>query len=295
MDTRLLGRSAPSEIMLRARNVAGGYLERLFSKFNEGRTGQFEQFHWVKPELTSPSFEHFTFGYKNAVFAVLVDLLVDGQSKLSAETRRLLCAEALKYNLVPCIFEVAVRHLEPDAKGLFNGIAGKSGYNLSVATPGWNLKHAQTGEMVDPSVIGQDADTPMSEWELQNFAIAIVRDHGVAKGGYELDSFCDIPGIDPQVWFHDKTGRRSWVLVRFQPVLNEGVANEFRDFVRKNPHLAPYDGYFAPVSAAMADPIVRDRNGNIIPPSKRFDGSTPLYRGHGMYINFKRMIKIHEA
>lgn len=29
--------------------------------------------------------------------------------------------------------------------------------------------------------------------------------------------------------------------------------------------------------------------------SRRFDGTAPLYRGHGLYVNFQRMIKIHEA
>lgn len=207
----------------------------------------------------------------------------------------MLCDEALKHNLVPCVFEVVVRQLEPDQNGLFNGVAGKGGYNLSAASQGWNLKHARTGDDVDPLDYGKDFDTPMSKWELQNFAIGVVRNYGVTKAGYVLDSFCDIPGIDPQLWFHDKDGKRSWVVVRFQPVLNESAADEFNDFVKTNPHLAPYDGYFAPVSAAMADAVVRNRNEDVIPLSRRFDGTAPLYRGHGLYVNFQRMIKIHNA
>ena len=75
----------------------------------------------------------------------------------------------------------------------------------------------------------------------------------------------------------------------------ESAADEFNDFVKRNPHLAPYDGYFAPVSAAMADAVVRNRNEDVIPLSRRFDGAAPLYRGHGLYVNFQRMIKIHSA
>ena len=295
MDVKIFGRQNPSEIVLRARSIAGQHLERLFSKFNAGKTEQFGQFHWVKPEQTSPSFEHFTFGYKNAVFAVLVDLLVDGESKLPEEKKQLLCTEALKYNLVPCLFEVEVRRLEPDSNGLFNGVAGKSGYNLRPVIQGWNLKHARTGEEVDPLEFGKDFDTPMSRWELRNFAIGVARNYGVKKGGFEFDSFCDIPGIDPQMWFHDESGKRSWAIVRFQRVLDENEAEAFRDFVKDNPHLAPYDGYFVPVSAAMADAVVRDRNEDVVPLSRRFDGTVPLYRGRGLYVNFQRMIKIHEA
>lgn len=130
---------------------------------------------------------------------------------------------------------------------------------------------------------------------LQNFAIGIARNYGVKKGGFEFDSFCDIPGIDPQMWFHDESGKRSWAIVRFQRVLDKNEAESFRDFVKDNPHLAPYDGYFVPVSAAMADAVVRDRNEDVVPLSRRFDGTAPLYRGHGLYVNFQRMIKIHEA
>ncbi len=295
MDAKIIGRQNPSELVLRARNLAGQYLERLFSKFNEGKTDQFEQFHWIKTELTSPSFEHFTFGYKNAVFPILVDLIIDGESKLPNEKRQLLCEEALKYNLVPCVFEVVVSQLEPDRNGLFNGIAGKDGYNLSVASQGWNLKHAQTGDDIDPLDFGKDFDTLMSEWELLNFAIGVVKNYGVKQDGYEVDSFCDIPGIDPQLWFHGKDGKHSWVVVRFQHVLNESAADEFKDFVKQNIQLAPYDGYFAPVSAVMSDPALRNRNGDVIPLSHRFDGTAPLYRRHGMYVNFQRMIKIHTA
>jgi len=295
MDVKLFGRQNPSEVVLRARSLAGQHYERLFAAHNAGKSERFDQFHWVKPELTSPSFEHFTFGYKNAVFAILIDIVQDGKSNLPDEKRQLLCSEALKFNLVPCLCPVVLSRVDADANGLFNGVAGKSAYSLRLAEEGWNLRHARTGDAVEPFDFGKDFDTPMSEWELQNFAIGIARQYGVAKGGFEFDSFCDIPGIDPQIWFHDTTGKRSWAIVRFQKTLDESAADGYRDFVSGNPHLAPYDGYFVPVSAAMADAVVNDRNEEMIPLSKRFDGSAPLYRGHGMYVNFQRMIKIHTA
>jgi len=296
MDAQIIGRQEPSEIVLRARSLAGEHLEKLFVKFNDGKSDQFERLHWVKPELTSPSFEHFTFGYKSAVFAVLVDVLVDGQSKIPSQKIELLCQESLKYNLVPCLFEVVYSKIKPDENGLYSGVYGKASYNLRVPTLGWNLRHARTGELIEPMTFGKDYNVQMSEWELRNFAIGVVRSYGIEKAGYIFDSFCDIPDIDPQIWFHDNSGRRSWVIVRFQRKLDESAVEDFSDFTKKHSYLVEYDGYFAPVSAAMADVVAYNNiSEEMIPLSRRFDGSAPLYRGHGMYVNFQRMIKIHSA
>ena len=296
MSAYIHNREAPNQIVLQARNMAGRNLESLFAKHNEGVQDRFKKFAWVKAELTSPSFEHFTFSYKNAVFAVLIDVVSDGGHSLSERERELLCKEALKYNLVPCVYEVNVKYEKSSFWRIFdNKVAGKSKYSLIPSFNGWNLKHARTGDLVNPVDFGKDSDIPMSKWELLNFSIGIVKKYGIEKEGYIFDSFCDVPEFNPQVWFHDRNGRRSWVLVRFQPVLNEAEAEKYNDFVERNPHLAPYDGYFAPVSATMADPFLCDRNGNLIPLGERFDGRVPMYRGHGMYANFQRMIQIHKA
>jgi hypothetical protein len=45
----------------------------------------------------------------------------------------------------------------------------------------------------------------------------------------------------------------------------------------------------------MADAVVEDHNEKVIPLSRRFDGSAPLYCGHWMYVNFRRLIKIHDG
>lgn len=295
MDARIIGRNDPSPIVVQARNLAGAHLEKMFQKMNAGQTEHFSQFRWVKPEFTSPSFEHFTFGYKNSVFPILVDVIVDGKSMLPQNKIDLLIEESRKYILVPCIFRVTYTRIEPDHNGLFNGIHGKNGYNLSVRSDGWNLIHAKTGEAIDPCVIAHSSPIPMSKWELLNFSIGVVKNYAIEKEGLHLDSFCDIPGIDPQMWIHDDNGKRSWVLVRFQPVLDEKESEDYVHFVDDNPHLKPYDGYFAPVSAASAEPVVKNFLDEVIPLNKRFDGSQPIYRGSGMYVNFQRMIKIHSG
>jgi hypothetical protein len=59
------------------------------------------------------------------------------------------------------------------------------------------------------------------------------------------------------------------------------------------PQLIPYNGFFAAVSVASSEPITLDLDGKLVPLSKRFDGSSPVYRGDGFYINFKGLEMIH--
>lgn len=295
-DHVVINRPEPSKLFLRARGIAGAHLEQMFKKYSGDKNDSFSQFRWIKPELTNPSFEHFTFGYKNSTFPVLVDVILDGESQLDRKEIELLIRESAKNSLVPCLIKVSCETLHPDASGLFGGkVYGKSGYKISVDPDSWNLFHAITGEALDPCRIAGTAPMRMSDWELRNFAIGIVRTYEIEKNGYHLDSFCDVPGIDPQLWFHDDSGEMSWGIVRFQNVLNEDAAKDFADFVNKNPRLAPYDGYFAPVSAVSAEPFETDFLGRIEPLSARFSGKGGLYRGHGFYVNFKGMVKIHSA
>lgn len=63
-----------------------------------------------------------------------------------------------------------------------------------------------------PEDLTDDVEVEMSGWELHNFAIQIVRDHIVNNIKGNVLSYCDVDGIDPQVWFEDKQGTRSWVV-----------------------------------------------------------------------------------
>ena len=289
-EIKPLGRGEPNEFGIWAQKIAVDHLDDLFAKYNARVSDQFCQFRWIKKDRTSQSFEHFAFAYKNAVFAVLVNVvcgenaiaaMCGTKSMLSSDGQQRLCRESLRYNLVPCILDVVLSETDNE-------------YTLQIAdNKGWGLRHAKTGALIDPFEFGKNADTPMSDWELQNFAIVVAKN--AFKGESVVDSYCDIPEAAPSMWFHDKAGHKAWAIVRFQRVLDESAANDYRDFVKKNPHLSSYDGFFIPVSAAVADAVLKDRNGHVIPLSKRFDGTAPIYRGHGLYVNFKRIIKIHNA
>jgi hypothetical protein len=265
--------STPSPEFLRARSVAGNALQTMFQALS-GNSPPSRDFRWIKAELTFPSFEHLTFGYRNKVFSVLVDVLASGRSSLSAQARTRCCDAARHHDLVPCAFPVDGRNLRPLASG-------------------WNLVHLADGRPVVPEQLAADQRAPMSDWELGNFAIQVVRQHVEQTGRARVLSYCDVPAIDPQMWIEDASGQRAWVLVRFLRLLRGNENQAFADFGARHPQLARFDGYLAAVSAASSEPVLFDLDGSVIPLSRRFDGTAPLYRGDGFYVKFDGLQRIH--
>lgn len=265
----------PSAEFLRARNAAGSHLQEMFRQLG-GRVESQHDFRWIKADLTWPSFDHLTFAYKNQVFSVLVDLVEDHRGMItSKEVTR--CIDACtENNLVPCLFSVDKRSLSP-------------------LRDGWNLYHPMSGAAIVPEELVDDVKVEMSAWELHNFAIQIVREHIEKDGKGRILSFCDVIGIDPQIWFEDTQGNRSWIIVRHFPCLTGEESKDFIGVEKTNPQLASHDGFFAGVSVASSEPVTHDLDAKAVPLSKRFDGSTPVYRGDGFYVNFKGIERTYVA
>jgi beta-xylosidase len=133
----------------------------------------------------------------------------------------------------------------------------------------------------------------MSEWELRNFAIQIVRNSITEGGASEIISFTDVLGVDPQIWFEDDQGNRAWVIVRHCPQMTGNEWKEHAGLEKSNPQLRPYDGYFAAVSLASSAPVLLDLEGKLIPLSERFTGQAPLYRCDSFHIKFNGLKRIH--
>lgn len=262
----------PPPQFFKARQVAGATIQEKFKEF-KGKYDEGLDFRWVKPELSWPSFDHLTFGYRNQVYSVLVATVRNGILSLTEkEVDRSLnaCSEN---TLVPCLFVVHEETLLP--------VAG-----------GWNLVHLQTRKPVDPLELGGDEKVEMSEWELRNFAIQVVRGH-IEQMGARVDSFCDLVGIDPQIWFENKSGERSWVIVRHYPQITGNEKSSWIGFECTNSALAPFDGYHAGVSVASVAAFLYDREGQLIPLSQRFNGNAPRYRGDKFGIKFDGLDRIY--
>lgn len=268
-----IDRAEPSPQFLHARNVAGVTLQEQFKRLG-GKLDSPHDFRWVKTELTWPSFDHLTFAYGNRVFSVLVDAMEGGRSAISRQAMDRFLEATKKNNLVPCIFPVKTETMIP-------------------ASAGWNLFGAVEQISLDPESFDMTGKMVMSEWELRNFAIQIVRDSITRDCSSEILSFTDVLGVDPQVWFQDADGNRAWVIVRHCPQITGNEWEEYAGLEKSNPQLRSYDGYFAAVSLASSEPLLLDLEGKLIQLSERFTGKAPLYRGDGFHIKFEELKRIH--
>lgn len=269
----LIDRPEPSELFLKARNVAGFCLQQEFNK-HKGHISESLDYKWIKAELTYPSFDHITFGYGNQVFSVLVDLCDSRGSHLTDNERDRFIKAASENNLVPCLFKIMLPSLTP-------------------AHEGWNLIHFTSGKPIIPAEVSTNENIPMSEWELHNFSIQIVRNYIEQDQHGKILSFCDVLQINPQIWFDDAVGNRCWVVVRHVRQPAEAAIANWIGLEKSNPQIKGYDGFFAGVSLASSAPVLHDQQGKVIPLSERFSGPAPLYRGDQFYVKFDGLQKIY--
>ena len=78
---------------------------------------------------------------------------------------------------------------------------------------GWGLVDARTGALVDPAHLVTDEKIEMTEWELQDFAVQVVRTQ-LEKEVCQLMSWQGNPDVDPAIWFVGESKGPEWVVVR---------------------------------------------------------------------------------
>jgi hypothetical protein len=238
----LIDRPEPSQTLVKARQIAGAQIENLLKinhKSNDPMT-----YRWIKTDWTYPSFEHFTFAYKNAVFPVFIELIENGNSIMTITEKTRFLNAAKQYNLVPCVFKINVKR---DRSSFFKNLFDNN--NNDVITPisdGWNLYDLRNGNKIIPENFVTDEKVPMSEWEMRDFAIQICRDE-IKKRGWILLSYCNLPEIDPQIWIKDEFNRIGWVIVR--TIIKE-EDKDYKNWIKKIKDITfieKYDGYFSGV------------------------------------------------
>jgi hypothetical protein len=207
------------------------------------------------------------------VFSVLVEIVDRGQSSLTEQERSRCVDACTANNLIPCAFKIDARSQRP-------------------LSSGWNLTHLTRNTDVIPAKYATAERNPMSEWELRNFAIQIVRGHIEKDMGAKVLSFTDVLGIDPQIWFKESTGGRCWIVVRHYSRITGEEKKNWIGFEKKNAPLRDYDGFLAAVSL-MPSEIHPDASGNLLPPSQWGSGKEPLVRGDSFYVKFEGLQRIY--
>ena len=216
---------------------------------------------WLRADLNPPFLEHLSFRLGNQLFFVRV-VDVDGKVEGPAGIRGLMTiADRCKGHAC----------LMPMKKKLLGG--------WTPDAPGWGLTDARSNRPVDPVSLVTDELIEMTDWELQDFGVQVVRGY-LENQGHQLMSWQGNPEVDPSIWFVGESGGPEWVVVRTvrypdSQATRPGNWDAIADGCAKQSRI----GHFATVAlASMDDPFDPDAksNGNHI----------PLYRGHGMHVRF---------
>jgi hypothetical protein len=274
----LIDRPEPSEIFLQARQIAGFQLQEQFTFYNKGKEiySSNHGFKWIKAELTYPSFEHLTFAYKNSVYAVVIELIENTETSCSIQQKERLLIACTENNLIPCLFKVNIQEANNKMFKTNNSNYSQDDFVLNSVEQGWNLFDPISNKRIDPLTLSSEEPAIMSKWELSNFAIQIVI-ADIVKEENQILSFCDMPEINPQIWYKSKEGRVGWIIVKH--ITNDGDL-DYKKWVgleQKNEQLLPYDGYYALVQFE----------------SKKSNSMMILNRGDQILVNYKGLERIY--
>ncbi len=273
----LIDRPDPSEIFLRARHIAGVQLQEQFKANNQHNANSIvDGFKWIKNELTYPSFDNLTFAYKSSIFSVVIEIIDEKGSSFIRQQKDRILKACEENNLIPCTFRIECR--DKTNNFIETLIVNKdfSDCELLPLEQGWNLYDARTGQKIDPLSSASSKPTRMSKWELHNFAIQVVRGE-LEKEGSEILSFCDLPEVNPQIWFKNKNNETGWIIVKHIVNDSDLDCRKWVGLEDKSQHLKPFDGYFASVQFF----------------SMNTNSNTELYRRDAMIVKYDGLERIY--
>ena len=216
---------------------------------------------WLKVNLNPPFLEHLWFRLGNQLLFLRIED-VEGKLEVPGNRQGLLSiAEGCKGHA--CLMPMR-----------------REGGAWLPATSGWGLLDLATGRPIDPVALVSHELIEITDGELQDFAVQIVRDH-LDKQGRKMMSWQGNPSVDPSIWFVGDRGPE-WVVVRaarYPKKMAEPPGN-WRAIAERCARIGK-SGHFASVSVANTDDAF-DPTGAIPP--------TPLWRGHRMLASFDGIV-----
>lgn len=213
-----------------------------------------EGINWLRATLNPPLAEHLSFRLGNQLIFVYVDT---DSFPFTGKRKQLFLNVSEEATAIPCVMQMQQR------LGGFEPVL-----------EGWGLVHAKTGHGVDPASLVSNELIEMSNWELHDFSVQVVRDQ-LKKEGKNVFSSQSSLHIDPSIWFEDK-GKPFWVIVRSgrYPQQQAPRPSNIEAIKSSCARMSP-NGFFASVTAAnMNDPLTSDT-------------AMPLYRGHGLHFRYE--------
>lgn len=213
---------------------------------------------WLKSTLSPPFMEHLSFAVGNQLFFIRVEDStgeVTGPGSIDSLKR-----VAEKSNGIPCLMPM-----------------DRSGTDWQPAKSGWGLIGLGTGKSVDPLSLITDERIVMTDWEVHDFAVQVVREHIVDELGFKLRSSQSDPEVHPAIWFEGEDGPE-WVVVgavRY-PAKEAALPQNISEIAVHCSRMSS-SGHFASVSVANSeDPFDPEET----------EWGLPLWRGYGLRVRF---------
>ncbi len=218
---------------------------------------------WIRSDLNPPMAEHLSFRIGNKLFFVFVEA-----AEFSfAHGHDLFLKVAKEATAIPCVMPMTeqLSQYVPDSCG-------------------WGLIHAETRQSINPLELVTDELIVISDWELHDFAIQVVKSN-LEKDGKNVFSSQSSLQINPSIWF-EILGQAYWIVVRAARFPEkEATAPPNISDIKADCVSMGRVGYFASVGVANnKDPFdpQANVNGNFL----------PLYRGHGMFVRYEGLREV---
>jgi hypothetical protein len=216
--------------------------------------GEFKS--WLRAHINPPFLEHLSFRLGNQLFYIRIQD-VDDELEIPGSLKGLLSiANGSKGHAC----------LMPMKK-----IAG----NWTCATSGWGLVSVETEASINPVDFISDEQIEMTDWELQDFAVQVVRKN-LEDEGRQLMSWQGNPSVDPSIWFVGDDGPE-WVIVRAfrHGPIKASKPNNWKEIVSSLKNTGS-SGNYAEVTCASPDDVF-DPTG---------DNAAKLFRGQGLRVRY---------
>lgn len=232
---------------------------------------------YIKQDLTPPLLEHISFRFGNQVFCIHVCDDLGDLSVPSSQEATIVASE--KANGIPCKM-----------------VMKKTADGWLPASDGWGLTHLRTGSTVVPEELITDELIEMSDWELQDFAIQIVR-YVLEQKGNQIRSWVPDPKVNPQLWFIDPNGAHHFVIVKWvrYPEIHAALPNNISDIVEMCSAESD-SGFF--VSVTIANPAQQIDNPddlNLLDPNAPQIEVQPLWRGSELLVDLTDLVSIDKV
>ena len=206
---------------------------------------------WLRAHLNPPFLEHLSFRLGNQLFFIRLE---DEEGRVVGPgSLQGLLSVADRSNGHACIMPMR-----------------KRGGEWEAVLPGWGLKDAKTKKLINPPAEISELQIEMTDWELQDFAVQIVRQQ-IENEGYELMSWQSNPEVDPSLWFVGDEGPE-WVIIKTAryPQEDAELPNNLRTIAEKFSSISK-QGNFASVSVVCVHTMSEDGK---------------LYRGYPLVTNY---------